>query len=135
LQAFDATSGTFLSRFAGKGDENHQLDKPEGIAVDLEGNVFVADYSSGFIKKYDSTYAWIESFSEYGTGPGQNMKSEFMDIRDGRLYLPEAGNHRIDVFDLSGRFLNSTSAASARLPESSTIPRPQRSAATAILRH
>src|SRR5262245_54869988 len=28
-----------------------------------------------------------------------------MDIRDGKLYMPEAGNHRVDVFDLNGKFL------------------------------
>jgi DNA-binding beta-propeller fold protein YncE len=32
------------------------------------------------------------------------MKSEFMDIRDGRLFLPDIGNHRVHVFDLSGQF-------------------------------
>jgi len=45
------------------------------------------------------------TFSEYGSAKGQNIKSEFMDIRDGKLYMPEAGNHRVDVFDLNGKFL------------------------------
>ena len=33
--------------------------------------------------------------------PGQTMKSELMDIADGRLYVPEAGNHSGD-----GQFVN-----------------------------
>ena len=45
------------------------------------------------------------TFSDYGDAPGENIKSEFMDIRDGKLYMPEAGNHRINVFDLDGNFL------------------------------
>lgn len=98
-------SGYYLGRFGGKGDEDHNLEKPEGIAVDPDGNVFVADYLTGFIKKYDSSYKWLLTFSEYGSGKGQNMKSEFMDIRDGRLYMADSGNHRIDVFDLEGKFL------------------------------
>src|SRR6185437_14779705 len=48
---------------------------------------------------------WLLTFSEYGSAPGQNQKSEFMDIAFNQLYLPEAGNHRVDVFDLSGKFL------------------------------
>jgi DNA-binding beta-propeller fold protein YncE len=103
VQAFDKASGKFLARFGGKGDDDHNLDKPEGIAVDPDGNVFVGDYATGFIKKYDPSYRWLMTFSEYGSQPGQNMKSEFMDIRDGRLYLPDVGNHRVNVFELSGK--------------------------------
>jgi DNA-binding beta-propeller fold protein YncE len=101
VQVFDKTSGQFISRFGGKGEADAQLDKPEGIAVDPDGNIFIADYNTGFIKKYDASYKWLLTFSEYGSEKGQNIKSEFMDIRDGKLYMPEAGNHRVDVFDLS----------------------------------
>jgi DNA-binding beta-propeller fold protein YncE len=105
VQVFDRNSGRLLTRFGGRGEDNPHLEKPEGIAVDPEGNVFIADYSTGFIKKYDSSFQWVQTFSEYGSGKGQTMKSEFMDIRNGRLYVPEAGNHRVSVFDLFGKFL------------------------------
>jgi DNA-binding beta-propeller fold protein YncE len=105
VQAFDKKTGKFVARFGGKGDEDANLDKPEGIAVDPDGNIFVADYNTGDIKKYDKGYNWLLTFSEYGTEPGQNIKSEFMDIYDGKLYMPEAGNHRVDVFDMDGKFL------------------------------
>ena len=105
VQVFDKTTGKFVSRFGGKGEDDQHLDKPEGIAVDPNGNVFIADYNTGFIKKYDASYKWVLTFSEYGSDKGQNIKSEFMDIRDGKLYMPEAGNHRVDVFDLDGKFL------------------------------
>jgi DNA-binding beta-propeller fold protein YncE len=105
VQVFDATTGKFLTRFGGKGDLDDQLDKPEGIAVDPQGHVFVADYRTGFIKKYDPRYRWLATFSEYGSAPGQNMRSEFMDIHDGRLYVPDTGNHRVNVFDLDGAYL------------------------------
>ena len=100
VQAFDKTTGKFVARFGGKGEKDEHLDKPEGIAVDPDGNIFIADYNTGFVKKYDTSYKWMLTFSEYGSEPGQNIKSEFMDIRDGKLYMPEAGNHRVDVFDL-----------------------------------
>src|SRR5215813_2614427 len=105
VQVFDKTTGKFITRFGGKGDDDKHLDKPEGIAVDSDGNVFIADYNTGFIKKYDASYNWVLTFSEYGSEKGQNIKSEFIDIRDGKLYMPEAGNHRVDVFDLNGKFL------------------------------
>lgn len=106
VQVFDKTTGNFITRFGGKGDADENLDKPEGIAVDPDGNIFVADYNTGYVKKYGPDYKWLKTFSEYGTAPGQNIKSEFMDIKDGRLYMPEAGNHRVNVFDLNGNFIS-----------------------------
>ena len=31
VQVFDKTTGEYLGRFGGKGDDDHNLDKPEGI--------------------------------------------------------------------------------------------------------
>lgn len=103
VQVFDRTTGKFLARFGGKGDDDQNFDKPEGIAVDPNGNIFVADNNTGFIKKFDASYKWLMTFSEYGSAPGQNMRSEFMDIRGGRLYMPDVGNERVNVLDLSGK--------------------------------
>jgi len=104
VQVFSKSDGAFITRFGGKGDNDANLEKPEGIAVDENGNIFVADYSTGYIKKYNPAFNWVGTFSEYGTEPGQTMKTEFMDIRRDRLYVPEAGNHRISVFGLEGQF-------------------------------
>ena len=102
---FDKTTGEYLGRFGGKGDEDEHLDKPEGIAVDDSGNIFVADYNTGYVKVYDKDHNWVMTFSDYGDAPGENIKSEFMAIHDGLLYMPEAGNHRVNVFDLEGNFI------------------------------
>ncbi len=105
VQAFDKTTGEFVSRFGGKGDEDENLEKPEGISVAPDGRIFVADYTTGDVKIYDKDYKWLNIFSEYGSEPGQSIKSEFTDIHDGKYYMPEAGNHRISVWDLDGNFL------------------------------
>jgi DNA-binding beta-propeller fold protein YncE len=105
VQAFNAKTGAFLARFGGKGEGDANLEKPEGIAVDGDGNVFVADYTTGFIVKYDADFKHVLTFSGYGAAKGQNMKSEFMEVSGDRLYMADAGNHRVDVFDVSGRSL------------------------------
>tara|TARA_R110002167_G_scaffold366418_3_gene596455 strand:+ start:330 stop:1238 length:909 start_codon:yes stop_codon:yes gene_type:complete len=105
VQVFDKTTGKYISRFGGKGDDDKNLDKPEGISVDPAGNIFVADYNTGDVKVYDKNYQWLRSFSEYGSDPGENIKSEFTDIYEGKYYMPEAGNHRVSVWDLDGNFL------------------------------
>jgi DNA-binding beta-propeller fold protein YncE len=105
VQVFDQQTGKFLKRFGGKVDGEAGLVKPEGIALAPNGDVYVADYDTGFIKRYDAALEWKQTFSEYGSAPGQNIHAEFMSIYDGRLYMAEAGNHRVDVFDLAGKFL------------------------------
>ena len=105
VQVFDKTTGQFITRFGGKGDENTNLEKPEGISVAPDGRIFIADYTTGDVKVYDQDYKWLMTFSEYGTAAGQNIKSEFTSIYNGKYYMPDAGNHRINVFDLGGNFL------------------------------
>jgi DNA-binding beta-propeller fold protein YncE len=104
VQVFDKKTGKYVSRFGGKGDENQHLEKPEGISVAPNGDIFVADYSTGFVKVYDKSYKWVKTFSKYGSAPGENIKSEFTDIYDNLYYMPEAGNHRVSVWDLQGNF-------------------------------
>ena len=101
IQAFDKTSGKYLSQFGGK---STGFEKPEGIAVDKNGNIFVADYQAGFIRKYGKDYKQVKQFSGLGADPGQTEKSEFIDIYNGLLYVPEQGSHRVDVFDLNSKF-------------------------------
>ncbi|SFB14477.1 6-bladed beta-propeller protein [Poseidonocella pacifica] len=105
VQVFDKTTGVFKARFGGKGFEDGSLTKPEGISIADDGRIFIADYDTGEVKVYDAGYEWLSTFSEYGSEAGQNFKSEFTDIRDGKYYMPEAGNHRVNVFDLDGNFL------------------------------
>jgi len=106
VQVFNKTSGEFVARFGGKGYDDANLTKPEGVSVAPDGRIFIADYDTGEVKIYDASYEWQKTFSEYGTEPGQNYKSEFTDIRDGKYYMPEVGSHRVNIFDLDGNFLS-----------------------------
>ncbi|MDM8566328.1 6-bladed beta-propeller [Candidatus Halobeggiatoa sp. HSG11] len=102
VQVFNRLTGKFIVQFSDVDDE--LFEKPEGIAVDPEGNILVSDYAIGYIKKFDKQYRYLSSFSDFGTEPGENMEAEFMDIAYGLLYMADAGNNRINVFDLKGNF-------------------------------
>ncbi len=102
VQIFDKNTGQYIGAFTGEKDK---FEMPEGIVVDADGNIFVADYSSGYIQKFDKDYRHLLTFSDFGTEPGENMESEFMTIYDNKLYMADAGNNRVDVFDLDGKFL------------------------------
>jgi DNA-binding beta-propeller fold protein YncE len=105
VQVYDKASGKFITRFGGKGKNDSNLEKPQGISVAPDGRIFIADYTTGYVKIYDQHYTWVKTFSGYGSEPGQNIKSVFTDIHEGKYFMPEAGNHRISVWDLQGNFL------------------------------
>ncbi len=63
IQVFDKATGKYITQFGGKGDEEYNFEKPEGIAVAPDGHIFVADYTTGYIKKFDRNYTWIKTFS------------------------------------------------------------------------
>ena len=105
VQVF-SSEGVFLNEFAGKGKDAGSLIKPEGIAIDQQGNIHVADYRSGYIKKYSALdYQHLLTYSGYGSEPGKTRQSEFMTFHpNGLLYVPEAGNDRVSVFSAQGEF-------------------------------
>src|SRR6266576_859473 len=55
----------------GKGTEDGEFDSPTEIAVDGNGNVFVADTGNGRIEKFSSTGAFLSIIGTKGSGRGQ----------------------------------------------------------------
>ena len=51
FQAFD-TDGKFISKFGSKGKQDGQFNRPEDIAIDPDGRVFVADTGNSRIQVF-----------------------------------------------------------------------------------
>jgi DNA-binding beta-propeller fold protein YncE len=105
VQVFDKTTGAYAREFGRKGTKPENLVKPEGVSVAPDGRIFIADFDTGYVKVYGSDFGHLKTFSKYGSEPGENIKSEFTCIYDGKYYMAEAGNHRVSVWDLDGKFL------------------------------
>ena len=126
IQSFDAQTGKYIKKFGGKGDSNGLFNKPEGIAIASNGDIYVADYASGYIQHFDENFKHLNTFSDLGEAPGETLEAEFMSIYDNKLLLADAGNHRIDVFALTGKFLYSfdgenTIAGKLHRPEAAKV--------------
>jgi hypothetical protein len=71
-------------------------------------NLYISDgYVNSRVAKYDKDGNWIGSWGEPGSGPGQfnTLHSIATDLQN-RIYVADRGNVRIQVFDTSGKLLN-----------------------------
>ncbi len=82
------------------------LINPADIALDADGNLYVADNGHYCVKKFDRFGNFLMEIGEYGTGPGQ-----FQDIRGvavdkyGYIYVSDYQNDNIQKFAPNGTFV------------------------------
>ncbi len=109
-------AGTGESGYNGDGapGPDTALAGPSGLAVDQEGNLYIADTFNGRIRKWDQRTGTVETVLG-GTGafqliPGENETSPNLSRPyaialhpDGRLFMTDNDNHLIRVWDLQKR--------------------------------
>ena len=87
-------------------DAPGQLSQPRGIAVDGDGNVWVADFGNNRIQVFDRELKPVRAFGELGDGAGQfNQPCAIAIGPDGRVYVADTWNHRVQVFERDGTFV------------------------------
>lgn len=104
--AYDAW-GNFVTEFLVKKESGEtplgEALSPRAVAVDQDGNVFVAD-TLNFVRKYKPDGTFMTKFGGTGTTNGKLSNVYDMHIHDLSLYISERGNNRIQKFDTSGNF-------------------------------
>jgi sugar lactone lactonase YvrE len=113
IQKF-SSSGAFITKWGSHGTGDGQLWRPDGVATDAAGNVYLADLSNARIQKFSSSGNFITKWGSYGTGDGQfNWVNSSRGIATagiatdgaGNVYVTDTGNHRIQKFSSSGTFI------------------------------
>jgi tripartite motif-containing protein 71 len=100
-------NGNFVLEWGGKGALNGQFHNPEAMAVDSDGNVYVADTFNHRIQKFDGMGNFLTKWGSEGTQPGQfNRPSGIKIDSAGIVYVVDTFNHRIQTFDGNGVFLS-----------------------------
>jgi sugar lactone lactonase YvrE len=90
------------------------LNQPADIAVDPKnGDVYIADgYGNHRVVVFDKTGKFLRQWGSAGTGPGQFAPNGgghphcIVMGNDGRLYVCDRGNDRIEVFDKLGNLVD-----------------------------
>ncbi|GBC75861.1 Serine/threonine-protein kinase PknD [bacterium HR07] len=120
----------FLDQFGQDGSEPGAFRRPQGIAVDSKGSIYVADTENHRIQRFDpDTFKLTEKKPSFvwggqcllrtgagcsdpdGGGPLVPGDGQFNGPTDiavdaaGNVYVVDSGNHRIQKFDSTGKFL------------------------------
>ena len=79
---------------------------PSGIAINMDGNVFVVDNRNSIIQIFSSEGKPLANWGEKGSGTGQFDGPKGIDIDgDGNVYVTDGNNHRVQKLDSNGRFV------------------------------
>src|SRR5437867_7292543 len=78
--------------------------QPTDVAWDSAGNIYISDgYVNSRVAKYDKHGAWLKSWGEKGTGPGQFRLPHAIAVdRNDNVYVGDRSNRRVQVFDTDG---------------------------------
>jgi sugar lactone lactonase YvrE len=109
---YDADPPFKLIRKLGKPGTEHtstvpgEFAKPVGVAVDKDGNVFIADTWNNRIEEFDADGKFIGTFGEAGDGPGYFARPKGVSIDgDGHIWVADGMQDRVQVFTPEGRLL------------------------------
>ena len=101
-----------LGRQWSEGTDNSHFIDPTGIAFDSQGDIYVSDggpwwearHGNHRIQIFQPDGAYLATIGQTGvcgSGSNQLCGPRHLAIQDGKLYVADAGNNRIQIFDIS----------------------------------
>ncbi len=102
--------GKFIDWFGEHGDAPNQFSRPQSLALDENGHLWIADSCNHRIQVYDwseNEPRLIKSFGSNGTEPGQFRYPYGIYLGVDCIYVAEYAGHRIQKLTRDGQFLSS----------------------------
>jgi tripartite motif-containing protein 71 len=105
-----SSSGKPLAQWGEHGSGPGQLDSPDKLALDVQGNLYVTEVGSqslagnSRIQKFSPTGMPLAQWGTFGSAPGQfNTPVGIAVDQQGDIYVADAGNHRIQKLSSLGQ--------------------------------
>ncbi len=94
----------YISEFASYGEGDGQFIWPSSIALDSQGNVYVADEWLNRISIFSKDGDFLSKWGESGSGDGELKHPAGITISGDAMYVTDSQNHRVQIFGLNGEF-------------------------------
>ncbi len=109
---YDADPPYKLLRTLGHRSKDHELtepgdfSRPTNVAVDGNGNLYVADTFNNRVEVFDPEGGFIRTFGKAGDGPGYFARPKGIAVdKDGHVWVADSVQDRVQVFTPEGRLL------------------------------
>lgn len=104
-----APDGSVLMRFGRRGQPSWQapFNHPTGVAVAADGEIYVSDgYANARVHRFAADGTFLGGWGRPGSGLGEfRTPHDVCVTRDDRVFVCDRDNHRVQVFDREGTFL------------------------------
>jgi DNA-binding beta-propeller fold protein YncE len=100
--------GKLIAQFGARGTNFGQLSMPRAAAVTPQGDIYVCEYTlSERVQRFSAHgEKCLLAFGRLGDGPGEFSRAEGIGLdAQGRVYVADSCNHRIQVFTADGKFI------------------------------
>ena len=106
IVVFDTETRRRVDAFGGKGDAPGRFARPTNLALDPDGNIYVADTLNGRVQKLAPDGSPLASIGHLGDRPGDFARPKGLAVDDqGRLFVVDAAFENVQLFDESGHVL------------------------------
>jgi sugar lactone lactonase YvrE len=100
------TAPYFSFKFGSTGFGNGQFEHPAGVAIDGEGDIWVADHGNGRVQEFNSGGTYLSQLGEPGSGKGQLTHPTSIAIdTGGSIWVADTGNNRVQEFSSGGEYM------------------------------
>lgn len=100
------------------GEDSAHFNMPTDVAISPDGSFYVSDgYGNSRVIKFSPEGDYITSWGNKGTAPGEfDVPHSITVDSQGRVYVADRGNARIQVFDEAGQFIKEWKSSSLGRP-------------------
>ncbi len=108
IAVFDTTSNKFLGYYGGPGKvgkrENGAFLSPTNVAVDRQGNIYVADTGNYRVQILDPAGKFIRAFGTQGDAPGEFIRPKGIAVdSEGHVYVADAEFNNFQILTREGQ--------------------------------